>query len=212
MAAERSKAEVISAAIDAKLLDLHTSMPGRVHKYDGDNNTVDVEPVVKRAVPRDDGTYAVEALPIIHNVPIAWPRGGGYAIRFPLSKGNAVTLHFSEVATAIWRTTGQISEPGDVVRHDLSYACAYPGGASPDKEKLASPGNAMVIDIVDLLRLGGNDAKFVALAELVDDNFQRIKDLFTNWTPVAMDGGAALKTASGSLNFDSTAASKVKAE
>src|SRR5690606_32376085 len=41
-----------------------------------------------------------------------------------INPGNHVWVMFSEAAMAQWRTTGQISEPADLRRHDLSYACA----------------------------------------------------------------------------------------
>ncbi len=65
-------------------------------------------------------------------------------------------------------------------------------------------------DADELALLAGTD--FVALAALVDANFQAIKDVFTNWITVPQDGGAALKALTGSLLFQSVKASKVKAE
>ncbi len=58
---------------------------------------------------------------------------------------------------------------------------------------------------------GGSD--FVALAAKVDDSFDAIKAAFSAWTPVANDGGAALKT-SWSLHASdivATGATRVKA-
>jgi hypothetical protein len=128
MPTEPTLAEVISLAIESRLLDLHTCMPGKVAVFDPTAQSASVQPMVKRAVPKadgdGDGDVAHEVLPIIHNVPIAFPGGGGYSMRFPVLPGDHVWLMFSEAAMATWRTTGQISEPGDLRRHDLSYACA----------------------------------------------------------------------------------------
>lgn len=65
--------------------------------------------------------------------------------------------------------------------------------------------------VVINLGLAAN-TEFVALSEKTDDQFSKIKDMFTNWVTVANDGGAVLKALSDSLSFDSVAASKVKAE
>ncbi len=124
MPVEPTTTDVIRGAIESRLLDLHTSMPGRVVTYDPLTQTADVQPVVKRAIGKYDGETEHEELPIIHNVPIEWPGGGGYAMQFPVLPGDHVWLIFSEAATAQWRSTGQVSEPGDLRRHDLSYACA----------------------------------------------------------------------------------------
>ncbi len=63
------------------------------------------------------------------------------------------------------------------------------------------------------IHLGNSsNTEFVALANLVDDELAKIKDMFTDWLVAPNDGGAALKSLSGSLSFDSVAAEKVKAE
>lgn len=61
---------------------------------------------------------------------------------FPLEPGNHVTLVFSEAATGQWRSTGEISEVGDVRRHSLGYPTALPG-AHPDAEVLADDANPL---------------------------------------------------------------------
>lgn len=119
-------AELIRAAIESRLIDLHTSMPAVVVVYNPLLQTVDVQPVIKRALESQSGEIVHETLPIIHNVPMQWPGGGGYAMQFPILPGEHVWLIFSEAATAQWRSTGQLSEPVDLRRHDLSYACAIP--------------------------------------------------------------------------------------
>ncbi len=124
MPVEPTTTDVIRSAIESRLLDLHTSIPGVVVSYNPLLQTADVQPVVKRAIATYDGDTEHETLPVIHNVPIEWPGGGGFAMQFPVQPGDNVWLIFSEAATAQWRSTGQVSEPGDLRRHDLSYACA----------------------------------------------------------------------------------------
>ncbi len=67
--------------------------------------------------------------------------------------------------------------------------------------------------VAPTVNLGGaSPDEFVALAEQTDDQFTKIKDMFSSWTPAPNDGGAVLKTLSSSLVFTSVAATKVKAE
>ncbi len=65
---------------------------------------------------------------------------------------------------------------------------------------------------VQLVINGGTD--FVALASKVDAQITALKDVFSSWTPVASDGGAALKVLLTSLLGSgwphSTASSSVK--
>src|SRR5690348_9049940 len=103
MPVEPTDAEIISAAIESRLLDLHTCLPGKVVTFDPTSQSVHVLPVVKRAIDSYDGELVHEELPIIHNVPIAFPGGGGYVMRFPIRTGDHVWLMFSEAAMSQWR-------------------------------------------------------------------------------------------------------------
>lgn len=206
--------QLIRAAIAGKLLDVHTAIPGRVEKYDGSKQVADVVPVVRGVIETVDGEPVLEDIPVIQNVPVCWPRGGGYSLQFPLNQGDHGLLVFSEAAIAQWRATGEISEPGDLRRHDLSYPIFFPGIA-PDSGALPSCGSAAVLDGPTLIRLGGIGAQAVALAPLVAAALQTLKGAFDSWTPVAQDGGAALKTIlSQQLSAwpPNLAATKVKAE
>jgi hypothetical protein len=225
MAREPSLPEVLTAAIDARLLDLHTCLPGRVQGYNPATQTADVVPVVKRAVATSDGSTKHEDLPVIHNVPVVFPRGGGCSIQFPLSAGDHVWLMFSEAAMAHWRSTGQISAPGDLRRHDLSYPVALPGIGPMTQPLTPIVGNEMVLDGA-AIRLGGLTADYVALSTLVAAELLRIKtDLDT--LKVATSAGLAASlpgngaATAGTFNTataavpsapGSVAASKVKAQ
>lgn len=102
-------------------LDLHTSMPGIVQSYDDVTQTCDVQPAVRRTL---DGE--LEDLPVVQNVSVGFPGAGGFAVVFPLVKGDMVWLHFSETDWAEYRSTGQLSSARDLTRHALSYPIAYP--------------------------------------------------------------------------------------
>lgn len=103
------------------LRDVHTSLPGIVKSYSATSQTATVQPAIQREI---DGEY--ETLPQIPNVPVVWPAAGGFAIVFPLVPGDSVWLMFSESAWAQYRSSGQVSRPGDLTRHSLSYPVAYP--------------------------------------------------------------------------------------
>jgi hypothetical protein len=199
--------ELLSLVQESRLLDVHTACMAIVQSYDPLTNTVIVQPAVKRRYSTDDAV-AHETLPLIQNVPVQWTGGGGFELRFPISAGDTVLLVFSMWADAVWRETGQVSEPVDATKHGLSYAKAIPMSrassyATPDAQ-LVAPSPFTVGEL--------ENAHFVAIANAVNANFQAIKDLFSSWTPVPNDGGAALKALSGSLSFLDTACTKLKAE
>jgi len=204
--------EVLDDHRQAILGELHISMPGRVKSYDAAKQTAEIIPCVRGTIPDGDGNTIHEDLPVIPNVPIAWPRGGGFYMHFPLAVGDHVWLVFNTTSFAQWRATGEVSDPGDLRRGTISYPWAYPGAAPDAQHFTDAPAAGQAVLGGGVFRVGGPSADFVALAAKVDANFNAIKSMFSGWTPVPNDGGAALKTASASLSLPATAATKLKAQ
>ncbi len=132
-----TQAEIIRANNAALRAGLHTSMPGVIKSYNPLTKTADVLPVIKTPLyePETGAEDEAEELPVIPNVPVSFPRGGGWHLSFPLQAGDHVTLVFSESATGQWRESGEVSDPGDVRRHSLGYPTAFLG-AHPDADVL----------------------------------------------------------------------------
>lgn len=205
--------ELLRRVLDSRVQDVWTTFPARVVTYDPATQTADLEPQIRRTLPTEDGDTDTEDLPVIPNVPIQFPRGGGdtYAITWKLQADDFVWVHVCTVAIGNWRRTGEVSDPGDVRTHSLGSCFAVPGAAPNSKtlDQANDSDHALVIE-APLIKLGKDATDFAALAALVNGNFTKIKNLFNSWTPVPNDGGAALKTAAGSLSFDDVKASKTK--
>lgn len=206
---EITDAELIRMFIAAHANDLHTALPARVESYDAGAQTVDVVPMVNKLVP-DGATppnYVSESLPKLADVPVAFPRGGGFFAAFPLQAGDFGMLVFCETNMGTWRATGNQSDPGDVGRHTMSSAFFIPAVA-PDTKLLqhadatnlvigsdTNGSSRIVIKPGGEIDAGAAATNFVAMAEKVKAWFDAFNAAVTGWTPVAMDGGAALKTA-----------------
>jgi hypothetical protein len=206
MAGEPTDAELIRLALDSRLLDVHTCMPGRVLSYTAATQTANVVPVVRRAIARADGSYAHEDLPVLHNVPVIFPRGGGCSFVLPVAAGDHVWLMFSESAMAQWRSTGQTANPGDVSRHDLSYPVALPG-MFPSASPVGASGLPLGSEaVVTELRVGSPAAQAVALATLVSLQLQALMASIasaasTEGTNGGTGGMTALSSALGLLSW-----------
>lgn len=108
--------------------NIHTSLPGKVVRYNAAKKTADVQPAVNNVLYDTAGVeISSERLPIIPDVPVSFPRGGGWHLSFPLAPGDHVTLVFAESATGQWRVTGEVSDPSDARRHSLASPTAFPG-------------------------------------------------------------------------------------
>ena len=99
-------------------------LPGVVDKMNSDN-TADIRPAIKRLYA--DGTELEIA--IVAKVPIMYPQGKDFSMTWPLAKGDPVVLVISQRSIEKWKKRGGVVSPGDIRRHDLSDAFAYPGGA-----------------------------------------------------------------------------------
>jgi hypothetical protein len=114
--------ETINQLIDAKLVNIHTSIPAIVEAYNAQNKTVDVIPAIKRK----RITGEIETIQRINNVPIAYYQSENAIFSFPLQKGDSVQLIFNERSIDKWRKSGGLVFPDDIRKFDLSDAVAYP--------------------------------------------------------------------------------------
>lgn len=125
-----SLTKVISDSIESRLSEVHVAMPGEIVSYDDATGLASVRPSLQRRYLETD---KLVDLPVINNVPIMHPRGGGALIKFAMIKGDPVTLIFSERSLDRWITTGGKVDPQDTRKHALSDAFAYPGGYPKSK-------------------------------------------------------------------------------
>ncbi len=206
MALEPTQAELIREAIESRLLDVHTALPGIVESYDPATQTANIRLAVRRAIEGADGGIEHEEIPVLPNVPFGWFASGGFALQFPVSTGDTVWVMFSEAAWAGFRTTGNLEDPGDVSRFGLSYPVAIPICRPVTKTLTPIGANEAVLSVPTgkTLQVGGPSASEVALASKITG------DLVT-WikTGVAPPGGGTVTYATPA---PSVAATKLKAE
>jgi len=220
---EKTLAGVVRAAMEARLEGLYTALPGRVVRYDATKQVADVLPTLKRPIRTADGGTVLEELPILPAVPLVFLAAGGFRLTLPVLEGDPVLVLFTMRAHAEWRRTGEVADPGDTRLHHLGGAVAIPGllteeasGAHPDHLVLGKKGGAEIHVTAGEVRLGSEaPADAVALASKVEKALDDLKTAIQGWTPIANDGGAALKTALGTLFSSwpgSLGSSKVKAD
>lgn len=148
-------ADVIDAAVLARLADVHTCLPGYVVSYDSATQKATVQPILRAGVLDDDGNVQAVKVPAIPSVPVCFPSASGYAITFDLSPGDPVVLVVSERSTAEWRSTGRADiTPQDLRRFDLSDAYAIPGGRSFASPVSPAPGGGVASGSMVLLAPG----------------------------------------------------------
>lgn len=127
----------IKQGIDNRLKDLHTSMPGIIVEFDAVNQLAQVQPAIKRIFRQertDEVLLVPTALPVLINVPVIFPRGGGFSLTFPVKPGDECLIEFCERCIDDWHETGEVKKPTSKRFHSLSDAVCFVGISSkPNK-------------------------------------------------------------------------------
>src|SRR5260364_511 len=142
--------EALRAAIHGALINVWTALPGIVQSFDAHALTVTVRPAIQgvvRRLDRETATVRTEAveLPLLGDVPVFFPRGGGCTLTFPVQKGDECVVVFASRCIDGWWQSGGVQRPMEPRRHDLSDGFAFIGPFSQQtKIKMAAPGGLEV--------------------------------------------------------------------
>ena len=109
---------------------LRVSLPGIIESYDPIANTCAVQPALKGQTADELGSFKSAPLPLLVDVPVVFPRGGGCTITFPIKSGDECLVVFSDRCIDFWWQSGGVQEPVDPRQHDLSDAFAIVGPQS----------------------------------------------------------------------------------
>lgn len=118
----------IAEYVETRLREVRTLIPGIIISFDGPTQTAQVQPAIKRVFvtknPGQDAVVTQVAIPPCVNVPVRFPRGGGFVLTFPVQAGDECILHFSDRAIDFWYQNGGIQLPSEYRMHHLSDAFA----------------------------------------------------------------------------------------
>lgn len=108
--------------------DLRVSIPAIVVSFDADRQVVSVQPAIKELM-RVNAVLTPTTLPILDDVPIVLPCGGGLSLTFPIQPGDECDLVFSDMAFDLWWQSGGVQQQpdGKLYRHDIGDAKAHFG-------------------------------------------------------------------------------------
>lgn len=200
-------AHLLKTAIEQRLLDVHTALIAKVESYDAEKQLVDVAPVLKRHLQSIDGEWTTESLPVLCDVPVLFPRAGGFFLSFPIQPGDFVQIIFNEASIEEWFTD---KTPSVVCnqRFSLEGAVALPGvfqinktlsGAHTKNLVLGNERGLQIHIDGQKIRLGSADAsEALALASKVEAELERIKKTFN--LHVHASNGTATASQLGPIN------------
>ncbi|EOH6248394.1 Gp138 family membrane-puncturing spike protein [Klebsiella pneumoniae] len=127
---EQADAQLAQAIMSA----MRVSMPGIIQSFDPDAVTAVVQPAIKGAEKDESGAEVSVNLPLLVDVPVVFPRGGGCTLTFPVKAGDECLVIFADRCIDFWWQSGGVQEPVDERMHDLSDAFCIVGPQSQAKK------------------------------------------------------------------------------
>ena len=121
--------QTAQAITDSVSNQIRVAMPGIIQSFDPDAVTCTVLPAIKGT----DGNESAD-LPLLVDVPVSFPRGGGCTLTFPVKAGDECLLIFADRCIDFWWQNGGVQEAVDLRQHDLSDAVAFVGIQSQAKK------------------------------------------------------------------------------
>lgn len=127
---EQADAQLAQAIMSA----MRVSIPGIIQSFDPDAVTAVVQPAIKGVEHDKSGAEVPVNLPLLVDVPVVFPRGGGCTLTFPVKEGDECLVIFADRCIDFWWQSGGIQEPVDGRMHDLSDAFCIVGPQSQAKK------------------------------------------------------------------------------
>jgi hypothetical protein len=120
----------VQLALDGRQSIMWTALPGIVKAVDLLKMTVSVQPTIQGTVELPSGETQSVDLPLLINVPICFPKAGGFVLTLPIAVGDEVLVVFSSRCIDSWWQNGGVGRPMESRMHDLSDGFCIPGPCS----------------------------------------------------------------------------------
>lgn len=129
-----SEEEQQRAAAFNNSAQLRVAIPAIIESFDAGKQTVSVQPAITENIQVGEETTKAMKLPILTDIPICFPRAGGYSITLPIKKGDECLLVFADMCIDGWWQSGGVQDQMETRRHDLSDAFAIIGTTSQPRK------------------------------------------------------------------------------
>lgn len=126
--------EATRAALEGKQAEMWTALPGIVESFDPVAMTVCVQPSIKGQIQDESGNSSSVDLPLLTDVPVVFPGGGGFTLTYPIKKGDEALVIFASRCIDAWWQSGGIGGTPDERMHDLSDGIAIVGPRSQPRK------------------------------------------------------------------------------
>lgn len=120
----------IRTALQGWQANMWTAFPAIVESVDLAAMTLTAQPAIQGVVTNAQDEDSYVNLPLLVDVPICFPNGGGFMLTFPIVKGDEVLIVLASRCIDAWWQLGGTQIPMEARMHDLSDGFAIPGPRS----------------------------------------------------------------------------------
>ncbi|EHL08969.1 hypothetical protein HMPREF0322_00392 [Desulfitobacterium hafniense DP7] len=154
--------------------DIRVAVPGIIQSFDAGAQTATVQPAIREKIVDPAGNVSDVALPLLLDVPVVFPKAGGFAITFPVKKGDECLVVFGDMCIDGWWSAGGIQNQLEKRRHDLSDGFAILGVSNqPNKVQNYNASN------LEIRSLSGGQK-----IELSDNGINLVGNVRVNGVPI----------------------------
>lgn len=104
-----------------------TACPAIIVSFDPASETVTAQPSIQAQNRAPDGKVSWQRLPVLVDVPVIFPSGGGFTLTFPIAAGDECLVIFASRCIDAWRQSGGVQVQPELRMHDLSDGFALVG-------------------------------------------------------------------------------------
>jgi hypothetical protein len=122
------------AALAGWQATIETSVVGIVQSFDPVAQTCTVQPAIQARVRSPKGEMSWVTLPLLVDVPVVFPSGGGFTLTFPIVKGDEALVVFGSRCIDSWWQSGAVGPQAELRMHDLSDGFALVGPRSQPRK------------------------------------------------------------------------------
>ena len=127
--------QIYENLINEAMFRTRCCIPCVIQSYNKTERTVECQPAIREKIINEDGTVQYVNLPILVNVPVAFPSCGSFGIELPITSGDECLVLFSDLSIDNFWLKGNVQNPVEVRRHDLSDGIAIPCNLSLASKK-----------------------------------------------------------------------------
>lgn len=120
--------EALIVAMTGWQAGIWTALPVIIQSFAPDKQTCSAQAAVQVLTRNQQGVESWVSLPLLVDVPVYFPSGGGYSLTFPVQEGDeALAVFSSKCIDSWWQQGGPNNVRPDLRMHDLSDAIVFVG-------------------------------------------------------------------------------------